>query len=304
VTALEAGKDPQSAYTPEALAACEKALRTIVKKIGPWGARLVLIGGMVPRYIVGQVPKEIKEHVGTTDLDVVVGVTVSTEEEEAYFTLQQNLKESGFAPARNADTGEEQTFRWERNVDGINVLLEFFCPVGEGTPGKLLRNPGKGVGGKISAVRTRGAELAALDNFTVKLNGDTLDGGGIREGVEVKIANLLPFLVLKAFAIEERDKAKDSYDVVWILNAFRAGPRSAVEAIAVSPVIGHADIPAAIGNLRKNFLTVDHSGPAQYANFERSDGSEEERLGLRRYAHGTIAEFLKHWEQLKLPPLT
>jgi len=37
---------------------------------------------MVPRYLVGDVPKEIKEHVGTTDLDMVVGITVSAEEEE------------------------------------------------------------------------------------------------------------------------------------------------------------------------------------------------------------------------------
>ncbi len=67
-----------------------------------------------------------------------------------------------------------------------------------------------------------------MDNFTVRLDGDTLDEGGIREGVEVKVASLLPFLVLKAFAIEERDKAKDSYDVVWILNAFKEGPQPAV----------------------------------------------------------------------------
>ena len=157
MTAFEAGKNPQSVYTPEALAACEKALRTILKKIGPWGARLILIGGMVPRYLVGDVPKEIKEHVGTTDLDVVVGVTVSAEEEEFYRSLQQNLKESGFAPARNADTGQEATFRWERNVDGIKVLLEFFCPVGDGAPGKLLRNPGKGVGGGKSVPSEPGA---------------------------------------------------------------------------------------------------------------------------------------------------
>jgi hypothetical protein len=63
MTALEAGKNPQSVYTPEALAACKKALGTILKKIGPWGTRLILIGGMVPRYLVGIVPKELKEHV-------------------------------------------------------------------------------------------------------------------------------------------------------------------------------------------------------------------------------------------------
>src|SRR6202167_4206619 len=100
---MDAKPNAQLLYTPEALAACEKALRTILKKIGPWGTRLILIGGMVPRYLVGDVPKEIKEHVGTTDLDVVVGITVSAEEEEFYRTLQQNLKDSGFAPARNAD---------------------------------------------------------------------------------------------------------------------------------------------------------------------------------------------------------
>jgi hypothetical protein len=38
--------NPQHLYTPEALEACEKALRTILTKIGPWGGKLILIGGM------------------------------------------------------------------------------------------------------------------------------------------------------------------------------------------------------------------------------------------------------------------
>ena len=84
--------NPRAQYSPEALAACEKALRTILTKVGPWGGQLTLIGGMAPRYLEGDLPTEIPEHVGTTDLDIVVGVTLSTEEEEAYRTLQQNLK--------------------------------------------------------------------------------------------------------------------------------------------------------------------------------------------------------------------
>lgn len=107
---MDAKPNPKLLYTPKALAACEKALRTILKKIGPWGTQLILIGGMAPKYLVGNAPKDIKEHVGTTDLDVVVGVTLSTEE-EAYRTLQQNLKESGFAPGKNPETGQEETFR-------------------------------------------------------------------------------------------------------------------------------------------------------------------------------------------------
>jgi hypothetical protein len=94
---MEPTRNLRAQYSPEALAACEKALRTILTKVGPWGGKLALIGGMAPRYLVGDLPGETPEHVGTTDLDIVVGVTLSTEEEEAYRTLQQNLKDAQFA---------------------------------------------------------------------------------------------------------------------------------------------------------------------------------------------------------------
>jgi hypothetical protein len=274
----------QHVYTPQALEACEKALRTILTKIGPWGGRIFLIGGMTPRFLIG-----------TTDLDIVVGVTVSTEEEELYRTLQNNLKDAGFTPAVDPETGQEQTFRWTRDVDGVGVFLEFFCPVGDGLAGRALRNPGKQIGSKISAMRMRGAELAALDHFVVVLKGDTLDHGGIQEGVEARVANLL---VLKSFAIEERDKDKDSYDIVWILNAFAGGSEAAVAAMAKSPVINRDEVKEAIRYLHKNFQSIDHRGPAQYARFEASEGTDDERIALRRYAHGTLQDFFKHSKPL------
>jgi hypothetical protein len=288
--------DPQNPYTPEALEACEKALRTLLLKIGPWGGRIFLIGGLTPHYLIGKAPSDMKDHVGTTDLDVVVGITISTEEQEVYRTLQNNLKAAGFAPAKNPETGQELSFRWSRGVDGIEVLLEFFCPVGDGQPGTMLRNPGAEVGSKISAIRMSGAELVALDSFTVTLSGETLDHGGIHEGIDVHIANLLPFLVLKAFALEERAKDKDSYDIVWTLNAYPGGAEGAVQAMAQSPVVGHPDVAKAIGYLRKNFQSIEHRGPAQYALFERTDDSEEQRVNLRRYAYGTLTEFFRLWD--------
>jgi hypothetical protein len=39
---MDTKPNPQLLYTPRALAACEKALRTILKKIGPWGTQLTL----------------------------------------------------------------------------------------------------------------------------------------------------------------------------------------------------------------------------------------------------------------------
>ena len=148
---------------------------------------------------------------------------------------------------KSITAGHEETFRWERDVDGVRVALEFFCPVGDGIAGRLYRNPGENLGSKISAIRTRGAELAAQDNFTVMLNGDTLDEGGIKEQVPARVANFLPFLILKAFAVVERDKAKGCYDVIWTLRAYKSAPQSIVEEIAKGPVLGHAEVAVAIG---------------------------------------------------------
>jgi len=44
----------------------------------------------------------------------------------------------------------------------------------------MLRNPGAEVGSKISAIRMSGAELVALDSFTVRLSGEDARYGGIR----------------------------------------------------------------------------------------------------------------------------
>ena len=288
---------PRAEYTPAAVEACEKALRTLLTKIGPWGAQLVLIGGLAPKYLVGEAPVGLSPHVGTTDLDVVVGIALETDDEAAYRTLQKNLFDSGFSPSRDPDTGQETSFRWERAVDGVGVALEFFCPVGEGVPGRLRRNPGAGVGTRISAIQIRGAELAAADHLIVLLSGDTLDHGGIREGVEAKVANILPFLVLKALALRERDKDKDAYDIVWTLNAYKNGPASVVADGRTSLIAGRVEVTEAIDLLRALFRTPEHSGPSKYARFEiqnPEDSDARDRLRLR--AHGTVTEFLRLWD--------
>lgn len=44
-------------------------------------------------------------------------------------------------------------------------------------------------------------------------------------GYEFPIAGLAPWLCLKADAIMRRDKPKDAYDVVWLLDALGPVPR-------------------------------------------------------------------------------
>ncbi len=284
---------PRDSYPSAAVEACEKALRTLLAHIGPWGDRIVLFGGLAPVYLVPEPPTDMEPHVGSTDLDVVVGVTITDDSDEAYRTLQRNLRDSGFSPSRDPDSGAERSYAWQRSVDGINVVIEFFCPVApDGQPGRLRRNPRSSVGSHISAIQLRGAELAGQDCIQVHLSGDTLDEGGSRD-VNLFVANLLPFVVLKAFALSERVKEKDAYDVVWALSAAEGGPEGAARMTRRSPISGHAETQAGIEALREAFRETGSTGPSLYARFFLGPaGSPDQRDRLRRYAQGTVAKFL------------
>ena len=58
---------------------CERALVTLLGDIGPWSQRIYLVGGLAPRYIVGPLPEGARPHVGTTDVDLVIGLAVEGE---------------------------------------------------------------------------------------------------------------------------------------------------------------------------------------------------------------------------------
>jgi hypothetical protein len=60
-------------------------------------------------------------------------------------------------------------------------------------------------------------------------------------------------------------------------------------------------VPVAINHLRTHFQTPEHRGPSQYAIFEMTTTDEDERTRLRRFAQGTLAEFLGYWDEMKLP---
>ena len=256
---------------------------------------MVLFGGLAPRYIVDSPPLDIGEHTGTTDLDVIVGLEIEIDDQGVYTKLQEELRNSGFR------VSSEGSYAWERRVDGVRVVLEFFCPVEEaGEPGRLRRSPGGAVGSSISAIQLRGAGLAGADCRTVQLSGEVLDHGGHRD-VAIRVVNILPFLVLKAFALETRDKEKDAYDIVWTLNAFGdQGPASAAEAAAESPVAGSAEVTAALEILTDRFRDSRTQGPSNYARFFLgAGGDEEQRMRLRRDAQGTVRAFLARWREVQ-----
>jgi len=180
-------------YDEVTTARCERALLTLLGDLGPWRERIYLVGGLAPRYLVGRLPEGARAHVGTTDVDLVIGLALGDEAPETYRTLQNNLEKAHFEH-------REPSFQWARTVDGATVLVEFLCETDEVEPGRIFRPKGEATGSKFGAFNVRGAHLCRDDFIEHPREGERLDGGGMSV-VTVRVANLLPYSVLKVFAV-------------------------------------------------------------------------------------------------------
>lgn len=190
-------------FDPVMALRCKRALVTFLGDIGLWRKRVVLVGGLVPRYLVGSVPLGVSPHVGTTDVDLVIRLAVE-QDFETYKTLATNLRDSGFAPDRDS-------YQWSRLVDGAKVILEFLCDTDQVEAGKIHTTRHQ-TGSGFRAVNIPGAQLAARDFAKFEVEAERLDGGGMSK-VTIQVAGILPFVVLKIRAFQERHYDKDSYDL-------------------------------------------------------------------------------------------
>jgi len=264
---------------------CERAILTLLKCAGPWRERIYLAGGLVPRYLIDVVPELTRPHVGTTDVDLVVGVAVVDEGPEPYQTLVANMSKAGFEMARDK-AGRQQSFRWSIVIDGKAVVVEFMTEQGA-SPGSIAR-PRQSTGAKLGAFEARGASLVALDFVEREIRAKL--AGGSESFATLRVANLLPFLTLKSLALHERGavKHKDAYDIVFTLGHWPGGPAAAAATAAASPVIDREVVHEALGLLDAHFAHAGMDGPGHYGTFlfdETVDDDEEiERLRLEAVA--------------------
>lgn len=275
-------KEHHGAYDDETTARCERALVTLLGDIGPWGNRIYLAGGLAPRYIVGSLPDGARPHVGTTDVDLIIGLTVDNQSDEAYRTLENNLKKSHFSA--------DHSFRWSRDVDGAKVIVEFMCETDQVEAGRVFK-PRQGLGTNFGAFNVRGAQLIAKDYTEHPLEAERLDGGG-RSRVTARVANVLVYTVLKIFAFQDRHENKDAYDLIYCLLNFGGGPEDAGRVAANSAIRDEAQVQVALRLLAQRFSTVDDDGPHAYATFLTEGSDRDEWARLRRESVAVVRAFL------------
>jgi predicted nucleotidyltransferase len=269
-------------YSRQATERCERVLVTVLGNIGPWAERVYLAGGLAPRYLIAELPADVPPHVGSTDVDLIIGVAVATDDAGAYRTLHNNLRQGGF-------TQGPADFQWRRKLDESTVLVEFLCETDAVAAGRIFK-PKQDYGSKMAALNVAGAELARRDYVEVALEAERLDDAG-RSQVTVRVANLLPLVVLKITAFQDRHANKDAYDLIFTLRNWPGGPDAAGRAAAESPVAAEEITSGALALLGERFADADQDGPAAYAAFTAAGGEDPDQM--RQEAVAVARQFLR-----------
>lgn len=262
----------------------------IVRATGFAAEHIVLIGGLVPTLLVPVLDAGTDPHIGTADVDLCLSVALVEGDTGTYDRIEDVLKSLGFVQG-------DLSFRWVRR-EGLPMTVEFFCPSGPDRPAgrmwrpKAAENPtGKqNMGGKLSALSLEAGAILTNDVETLSRTVDLPNDKG-RITITLQVTGPVAFLVAKVQALLERDKPKDAYDIVWLVEAWPDGPAAAAQAFAARDAYTTPEVEVTIEKLRSAFATRKDIGPRSYARFLGRTPEEEARL--ERRAIGAIEEFLE-----------
>jgi hypothetical protein len=128
-----------------------------------------------------------------------------------------------------------------------------------------------------------GGEIALHHNTVLKLDGRMPDGR--RNSVDIHVATIPALLVMKGFALTQRDKLKDAYDVWYCVRHYVGG----LDALAIACRELAADDVARQGfaNIASKFRSDDDFGPVSVRRFlegsDRLQGMTAEQVQTDAY---------------------
>lgn len=292
------GPKPKTAsgYSADHTDACEQVLVTLLGAFGTLKSTVRLVGGLVPRYLTPVTPPDVPAHAGTSDVDVVLNLQVIADG-KGYASLATQLTERGFEPVFKPN-GWTTGWQWKRRIsDHEYVQVDFLRGAEDTEPGSKILIEGEAV----SALSVQFAEITHDWFDERQIKAPLLDGGGI--AVEnIRYANLVAFIILKALAFDGRGEPKDAGDLIHVMQY--AGSTSEVALQFVEKLKGgeHRDaIDAGLDALQRKFGEGNDvegyllTGPVKYAQFHHGndDVDTDDHIGAQRFATGLVTEVLR-----------
>lgn len=263
----------------------ERGLLDIWGRLGEYRDFLVVIGGLVPRYITtpnGSSDYNATTHCGTMDIDF--GISLAVSNDEKYKDISEILLENGYRNRLN-DRGRLQRHSFVKGEGEDALIIDFLTPKYAGPENTLMHK----MSDELSAIQAKGLGLALKNPRKVRLSGVNANGDKVEEIINV--CRPAAFIPLKALAFDGRRKDKDIYDLVFVLTHYRQGVQSVVDE-TTSEDISSEYFQEALECLRRHFRDITYVGPAAYANFcGKSD--------TRALAFSTVQSYLEFIDKMK-----
>ena len=128
--------------------------------------------------------------------------------------------------------------------------------------------------------KARGVDLAFEEPQIVKIRGSLPDGGD--DVVEIQVASMPAFLVMKGMALKDRLKEKDAWDIYYCVQFYKGGIDYLIEEFR--PMLEHGLVIEALGNIAEKFASPTAIGSTHVADFyEIADASEREFIQRDAY---------------------
>lgn len=255
----------------------EQVLLEAWSRLGEHRDKMVLVGGLAPRYLVDQQTMRARgaSHCGTMDVDL--GVSIAVSDARTYRSIRQTLVDMGFGPGKNG-RGRNQLHSFVKNIGGVDVNIDFLTTAYGGPQDSLMRE----LEDNLRAIQVEGLGLALHEPLTVEVEGTLLSGGQTTE--RINVCRPIPFVVLKALAFDKRREPKDAYDLVYVMLYALSGARQLAR-LASPREMSQDSFSNAIAVLENRFSAPTRDGPTLYAQFVGEAGAAAQ-------AYATVREFL------------
>lgn len=255
-------------YSSWQVDAARRVLVDVGQVLASFRDAIVVVGGWVPDLLL---PDAEPDHVGSIAVDLALDAAKLGA--GRYAALLQLLLDTGRYQQGDKPFQLATEVHLEDDEAPVRVDVEFLAA----SDVKIEGNNPKLVDG-FRVLQFPACAAAFQAPIDVEVAGLMISGATNR--VHVRVAALSDLLIMKAHAVEGRDKPKDVYDLCYCLDEYPGG----IVALAEDWRSRQEDllVRTAVRILREKFGTVGHYGPQQLAIFHDSTDDDERAMHARR----------------------
>lgn len=239
-----------SEYPPHQTGLAESAFLTVWAGLGQWHEHLVLVGGLVPKYLCRDMTTQ-RALPRPATLDVDLGIALAAESGQ-YGNLLWELSGQGFKPSKNHPA------RFEKIIESFTIPVDFLVEKSPSEGGTLQIED-------ITAEIMPGVDRALATARRMLVTGTDLHGA--EQKLTARICEIGPFLALKLRAFLRRQQPKDAFDILYSVLHYDGGTEAAIASFTEELQQGNTASPDALRALQQLFANEDSPGPAKASHF-------------------------------------